>query len=250
MIRISCGNIGSGKTASEVRELFYNLSGRKTYTNIKTDFPYCVELKPEYIIKKTLVKTKRTGEEVFKLSFNKKFWEENHEPINVTFDEISAIYDARRSMSKLNVIFSQFQNSLRRVLGNTDAGTGELVYITQWIESIDPRARMACTQIRHHSCDYQKTCKKCGCYWFENSDDPEHLQICPHCFSKDLLKHNHSVVVKKFGFKDEITAEQNFFKWRDFGEETYYDEYTIEDIEQYFPHYNTLQWENLFEDYY
>src|SRR3972149_4892457 len=189
MIRISIGNMGSGKTASEVREMYFNLFNRVTYSNIQAKLPNCKILNPEYIIKKTLLKTKKTGEEIFKFNYNRKFWEENNEPKNIVFDELSNIYDAWRSMSKINQIMSQFQNSIRRVLESTDGGYGELVYITQQIESIDPRARRACTQIKHHVCSYQKTCKKCKTYWLENTDMPEQLLICPKCKNRDILRH-------------------------------------------------------------
>ena len=52
MIRISLGNVGSGKTVSEVREIFINKFHRKTYSNIKTKLNHQINLTHDMIIKK------------------------------------------------------------------------------------------------------------------------------------------------------------------------------------------------------
>jgi len=236
--------MGSGKTASAVKELSLNKNNRITYTNITTDLKNCTILKPEYIIKKTLIKTKRSGEKVFRYTFNKEFWMNQEQKINICLDEFSAIADSRASGTRINRIISQFQNSIRRVLGQREGASGNLIYITQQYDSIDIRARNACTQLRYHTCYYTAYCKNCLYQRNENSNIPEPLEICPLCMSKDISRRDFFINVKCF------TSTIDYEKWiYQSNDDFIYKEYNIIDIENYFNHYNTLQWENLFEDY-
>ena len=76
MIKIYLGNVGSGKTACYVRELFLNKAHRNTYSNIKTK-----KLKNNNIITsdmlvkkdiKTFKMNRKTGEQepVYEIKFN------------------------------------------------------------------------------------------------------------------------------------------------------------------------------------
>lgn len=248
MIRISLGNVGSGKTATEVREMALNPLHRSTYTNIKTSLPHCRLLEPEMIIKKELVNTikKRDGglEPVYETKLNVKFWQEMKEPINVVLDEAHSILNSRRSMSKTNVIVTDWLALIRRVLGQTESGEGELVFITQLDKRIDVIAREMAHQVRYHVCHYVKSCKTCGCQWRENSDMPEGLPRCPACGGHRILKHSHAIEVRKF------SSIERYESWKLFGNKTYYDRYMVNDIAEYFPLYNTLQWDNLFGEFY
>ena len=167
IIRISLGNVGSGKTVCEVREFLLNKGNRLTYSNIKTKKLTNVKLiNPDMIIKKEIIdyKTKKDGssEPVYKKTLNKDFWTKIKVPINVVIDEAHSIVNARRSMSKTNEIITMWLALIRRVLGTTDSGEGELVFITQLPNRLDIIAREMATQVRYHVCHFMKGCKDCG----------------------------------------------------------------------------------------
>lgn len=249
MIRLSLGNVGSGKTASEVREMFLNVSKRDTYTNITTkDMPHVHQLMPEMIIKKTQVDTKRRKsgeiEAVYDFTLNVDFWKGLKDPINVVLDEAHSILNSRRSMSKINIIITDWISLIRRVLGQTEAGAGELVLVTQLQGRIDTIARQMAHQVRYHTCHYMKSCMGCKVQWQENSEMPEGLWACPRCKSYNIMKHSHKIEVKKFA------SMQEFDMWKSYGMKTWYERYLITDIEDFFDLYNTLQWDNMFSSYY
>lgn len=248
MIRISLGNVGSGKTVSEVREMFKNPSQRKTYSNIITKLKNQVTIKPEMIakkeVKKVIAKKDGTKENVYDLKLNLEYWKNIKDPINVTLDEAHSIINARRSMSKANIIITDWLALIRRVLGGKERGYGELTLITQLPNRIDLIARDMATQIRYHVCHYQKYCVKCSYYWSEHSEQPESVWNCPKCNSYNIKKRNHIIQVWKFANMERYNL------WNELGEKTFYNNYFINDIEDYFPLYNTLQWDNLFSELY
>lgn len=247
MIRISLGNPGSGKTAMEVWEMYHNRSQRKIYSNINTKLKTQVNINPKMIVKKEIIKVKqKTGEPVYKFSLNKEFWQDIKEPISVVLDEAHSIINARKSMSSVNIVVTDWLALIRRVLGQADSGYGELVLITQLPNRIDIIARDMATQIRYHVCHYVKTClnKRCGCSWAETSELPEPLWVCPRCGHYKVKKHSHSVEVWHFPNMSAYTG------WKEFGMSTFYKHYVVNDIEKIFPYYNTLQWDNMFGEIY
>jgi hypothetical protein len=253
MIRISLGSVGSGKTANEVRELILNRARRKTFTNIMMKRPQDTKnvmlLNQDMIIKKDLVSTKvnrKTGEEtpVYDLKLNMEFWKSIKEPINVILDEAHTILNSRRSMSKVNVIMGDWLALIRRVLGAADSGMGELVFITQLHNRIDTIAREMALQIRYHVCHFCKSCQGCGYGWRENSETAEPLWTCPDCGSYEVKKHSHQIQVWHF------KSMGHYLQWKMLGENTYHACYVVTDIEKYFPFYDTLQWDNMFSEYY
>ena len=250
VIRISLGNVGSGKTACEVRNFFHNPSNRITYSNIMTKkLPNIKKLTPDLIFSRDIIKTKkkRNGETepVYKLSVNFKFWRELTEPCNVVLDEAHSILNSRRAMSKTNVIISDWISLIRRVIGENSSGAGEFVLISQLSRRLDPIVRDMAHQIKYHTCHYQKTCRKCSVSWSETSEIPEPLWRCPVCNSSKILKHSHKIEVQCFANIDSFTA------WKEWGvDKGMYSHYFISDIEDYFPYYNTLQWDNMFMDFY
>jgi len=249
MIIICLGNPGSGKTATIVREMALNTTGRLTYSNIKTrNIKGNSLIDPSMIINKDMVSTKkkRNGEEepVYEYKLNTEFWKDIKEPIDVILDEAHAIINARRAMNKVNVIVTDWLALIRRVLGQSDSGYGRLVLISQLHNRIDIIAREMATQVRFHRCHYVKTCKKCGVSWQENSDNPEPIWQCPRCASFGIKKHSHVVEVWHFA---NMTS---YIGWKEYGMNTYHKHYLIHDIEDYFPLYDTLQWDNLFSEYY
>ena len=249
MIILSLGNPGSGKTASIVREMAMEASGRKSYSNIITKrIKSNSIINPEMIVSKNIVKTikKKSGEmePVYELKLNVDFWKSINEPIDVIIDEAHSIINARRAMSKVNVIMSDWLALIRRVIGQSDSGYGRLVLISQLLRRIDPIARDMATQVRFHRCHYMKTCRECYMMWRENSDNPEPIWQCPGCGSFKIKKHSHKVEVWHF---PDVKAYE---AWAEFGMSSFHRHYIINDIEDFFPMYNTLQWDNMFSELY
>lgn len=249
MIIICLGNPGSGKTATVVREMALRTTGRLTYSNIKTKGIKNNNLiDPSMIIQKNMVSTKKkrdgSEEPVYEYKLNTEFWKKIKEPIDVILDEAHAIINARRAMNKVNIIVTDWLALIRRVLGQSDSGYGRLVLISQLHNRIDIIAREMATQVRFHRCHYVKSCKKCGVSWQENSDIPEPMWQCPKCASFGIKKDSHVIEVWHF---PNMTA---YIGWKEYGMNTYHKHYLVHDIENYFPLYNTLQWNNLFSEYY
>lgn len=249
MIRVSIGKVGSGKTACEVREMATNRTKRIYYSNIETSIKSNITLKPEMIIKKELVetKTKKDGTitPVYDYKLNVEFWKDRRkQSISVIVDEAHSVLNSRKSMSKQSIILGDFLALIRRFLGEDESGAGELVLITQLPYKIDVVARDLATEWRHHICYYKKTCLNCGCYWVENSEMPDRLFTCPKCRGVKLKKHNHFIVVRCF------ESLPDYESWNLFGNKTYFKQYIVNDIEKYFPLYDTLQWDNMFSTIY
>lgn len=226
-----------------------NLNNRKTYSNIQTSLKNQVDISPEMIIKKEIVdykKNKKTEEKepIYKFTLNMEYWKKIKEPINVTLDEAHTILNARRAMSKTNIIVSDWLSLLRRVLGSTDAGFGELTFISQLANRIDVIARDMATNVIYTICHYLKSCESCETTWQENSEMPEGYLICPVCNSNKIQKHTHRLEVWHF------PNIQKFQMWFQFGEKTFYKRYYVNDIEDYFGFYDTLQWDNMFSNMY
>ncbi len=228
--------------------MFINKTKRKTYSNIVTKLKNQENIRPSMIVKRDIIdyKRKRSGETepVYKESLNIDYWKNIKEPINVVLDEAHSIINARRSMSKINIIVTDWLALIRRVLGDSDAGYGELVLITQLPNRIDIIAREMATQIRYHLCHFKKVCVTCETIWQENSDMPEGIWQCPHCAGINIKKFGHTIEVWHF------QSMRHFSAWKDFGSKCFYKHYMIRDIEKYFKLYDTLQWDNLFSELY
>ena len=246
MIRIVLGNVGSGKTATMVRELIKNDSGRVTYSNIKT--PHIknnVEITREMLVKTEQIGMRKNGEPIIKYSFNADFWKDaikKHGAINVVIDEAHTVLSSRTSMSKQNRIMTDFLALLRRILGSNDAGHGELTLITQLDRRLDVIAREMATQVRFNVCHFRKRCKSCGHSWTENNEVPEQQYLCTACGSAKIIKCDHVIEVWHF---PNMTAYQ---AWREFGDKRYHRHYFVTDIEKYFKFYDTYQWESLLSE--
>src|SRR3990167_11007912 len=243
MISLRLGNVGSGKSACAVREMILNESHRKTYSNIRVKSKNCVLLKKEMIVVRDVLGAKKSGEEIVSLKVNVDFWKQMTEPINVVIDEAHAIgLNARRSMSRTNQILLEWLSLIRRVLGQNESGAGTLVLITQLPNRIDTIARDMATNVRWHKCHYTKSCTACRYSWAEDSECPEPQWICPMCSGYKLRKHSHRIEVWHFA------SMQLFEAWKTFGMDTAHRHYMVNDIERYFPAYDTLSWDNFFSD--
>lgn len=244
VIRIFLGNVGSGKTASCVRDMYMQQGFRKTYSNIKTKIRGTYPISPDMIIKKELIDGKK---DKFKLSLNTEFWKKevskNPHGINVILDEAHSIINARRAMSKANIIVSDWISLIRRILGNTEF-SGDLTLVSQLSRRLDPIAREMATHIRYHVCFYEKYCKACKLFYPENSEMPEPLQQCANCNTYNLTKRNFQIFVMHF------RNMEKFMLWHEFKKKTFHKMYVITDIEKYFPLYNSLQWDNMFSELY
>jgi ferredoxin-like protein FixX len=248
MIKIYLGNVGSGKTVSAVREIINN-SNFVTYSNIQTKrIKNNVVINKEMIIKKELLFTKKSGEEMYKYSFNKDFWinEIKKNPnMNIIIDEAHTVLNSRRAMSKQTQCILDFIALIRKILGSSSAGQGSLILISQLERRLDPVASEMATQIKFHICHYVKTCRKCGFMFHENNEAIEIQNTCIKCGSYNLLKHSHVIEVYQF------PRMEYFVRWKYLGlpfKQCGNRHYLINDIEKYFGFYNTLQWENLFSD--
>lgn len=246
MIRISLGNIGSGKTVSEVREIALN-SHIKTYSNIITKLRHQKDINAGMIVKKELIDTKKKKDgsliPVYRETLNTDFWKEIPKPINIVLDEAHSIINARRSMSKVNIIVTDWLALIRRILGSVE-GFGNLTFITQLPNRIDTIARDMATNVRYHICHYKKICKKCNLVWSETSEHPEQLYKCLRCNSYNIKKFDHKIEIFCF------TSVNDYETWKNYNVKTWYKHYIINDIGKYFHLYDTLQWENLFSDLY
>ena len=195
------------------------------------------------LIVKELIGHKKDGTPKYNLRFNKEYWSDvinNHGQINVVIDEAHQFFNPRRSMSKINVIMSDFLSMLRRILGNKD-GTGQLVLITQLERRLDIIAKEMSTNVSYSICHFMKVCK-CGFHRHYTNEDPEIPDCCPVC-DKILKKRDHIIETWKF------SNIELFHNWYVFGARTYYKRYMINDIEQYFRNYNTLQWDDMFSEF-
>lgn len=146
-------------------------------------------------------------------------------------------------MSKVNVIMTDWVALLRRVLGSSEAGYGEVVFITQLERRLDPIVKEMSNSVYYHVCHYLKTCNKCGLSIREHNEVADPIFTCPRCGSKNIKKHSHVVEVWRFKSMNLYTI------WKETGQKTYHKRYKIDDIEKYFKFYDTLQWENLLSQY-
>jgi len=239
MLTLVFGKIGSGKSATVVRDIVTNVNGFKTYSNI--NIKGCNNVIP--LSTEMIVKTRydvKKGIEVPD-SVNVDFWKnQTNEPCNVVLDEVHTLLNSRRR-DKLNVIMNDWVALLRRVIGSADSGYGEMVMITQLSRRIDVIERELANRIRYCTCHYTKTCTKCGHTWSETSEFPKPIWRCAACGagSKLIRKYNHIIEVFEFA------NIHSFNAWEAFGMKSYFDHYYINDIEDYFRYYDTLQWDNL-----
>jgi hypothetical protein len=233
-----------------------NEQGINWYTNITPtkpkQTPWMKKITADMIVKKELLRTvkkKGTGKEVaiYDFTLNKEFWQNIPKPVSVVLDEVHTIMNPRRSMSKINIICTDWLAMLRRAIGEDPMTEGDLYMITQLGRRVEIIGREMAHQIRHYTCHYTKECNKCHATWPENSEMAEKRKICPSCGNNRLLKRNHCIEVLHFSGMNAFTA------WKEYGmpvEKTAYAHYFIDDIEEYFGYYNTHQWEDMFSTLY
>lgn len=243
MIEIVLGNIGSGKTATIVREMVLNKSDSIYYSNILTPkLNHNINITPSMIIKEIEVDGKK------KTVLNVEFWQDavlrakkQGKSITVIIDEAHTLINSRRAMSKKSVVFNDFLALLRRVIGGASEGYGKLVLISQLERRLDIIAKEMATKVKFCIAHYVVTCKKCGAKYIENNETPEKVSYC-HCGCCKLLRT--AFIIEMFHFAN-IDLFSSFYY---FEKKTFHAHYTVNDIEQYFTYYDTLQWDNLLSE--
>lgn len=247
-IIIKLGNIGSGKTATAVREIFLNPTARKYYSNIKIkDNPNCIELTSDMLIKKEQVKEKRDGSPVYKLSFNAEFWQKREgTPCSIVIDEAHLLgMNSRQSMSSVNRCMNEFLSMGRRIMQENDSGTGDLIIISQLFNAVDVNCRNLANRIEFHKAWYVKECQRCHSFWTEHSEMPEPLHICPRCESYKVKRKHFMIEVFKFKNAEMYELWQGMGADADATRQYCYSHFWIKDIMNYFGKYKTTSWDNL-----
>ena len=244
MIRIVLGNVGSGKSATIVREMV--LSNIPIHSNIVTKkIPNNTLIKKEHIFKEHIVRIKKTGEPEIKLMLNSDYWKKlkQQEPTTtVILDEAHTLLNPRRSMSKKNEVMTDFLALLRRIIGTSSLGQGELILITQLERRLDVIAKEMATLVQYCICHYTKECNKCHTTWNETNEMSKKLWICPNCSHNGITRH--SFVIEIFNFKN----IEKYNLWHEYKQKTYFEKQFVTNIELIFPLYDTLQWDNLLSD--
>ena len=247
MIRLIFGNPGSGKTASAVR--YMKMNPHKNFiTNIDVrgkDFRHVIKLTPGMILKRDQVGSKRNGRPIFNLTLNSEFWKEallKYKALNVIIDEAHIFFNPRRSMSKINLIMTDFLALLRRVLG-TGNDNGELILISQLSRRLDVIAKEMSTSISFCLNHYTTRCSHCHSSWSETNETPDPFLFCPRCKSYKIKRVKN--IIEVFDFRD----IDHFMSFKELKSKTYFRRYIIKDIETIFGNYDTLQFDDLLSGY-
>ena len=242
MIKIYIGSVGSGKTLYAVREIIKNKGGFVNYSNIKIkDNINSVFLTNEHFFS-NFVYDKNGELDKRKLKLNLDFWKNINDNINVVLDEAHTLFNARRSMTKINILLTNWVALIRKLLGNNPNSEGDLILITQLWYRLDNITRDMAKQIKFFVRHNKKECVKCGLIWSETSEDYEQLKYCPKCENNKINKFDFLIEVYVFN------CVESFIQFKDFREKTYFKRYVVSDIEKYFKFYDTFQWDNLIED--
>jgi len=242
MIKLYLGNVGSGKTACAVREMMLNKKHIHYYTNISTTkkHPHIHKITAENLIKKEITYGK-LGKKNVSLSFNKEFWINIPKPISIVIDEAHIFLNPRRSMSKLSQIMLDFV-SLARRFSESSTHQGDLIFITQLGNRVDYIIREMSHHVVTHVCFFTSECMKCGLSWNENSNLAEPIELCPSCGHYRINKKNHKIVQTHYA------SIGHYENARDFGSKTYYRRMQVNDIQETFGKYDSLQWDDLISD--
>lgn len=239
MITIFLGMLGSGKTASAVRELVNDKSGRITYSNLAVrNIKNVYHIKPQDIISKT-------EDEKGKITFdlNKEFWLKQKKPLNILWDEIHLTANSRKSMSNINMVFSKFMAMARRLVGFDKRGYGHLIFIAQAERTIDVNIKELASEIRYHKSYWIVKCEECSVSIIANSE-MEQIETCLNCGSWKIERKGLNVEVRHFRtWGDYMNFKLNMpGKWHN-------KRYMIKDMADYFGYYDTMQMEDIWADY-
>lgn len=145
MIRLIIGaSVGSGKSVTATREI--SMRKNPVFTNFDLSLPNVTRLKTDMIITKEIKSTKRNGDNVYELKVNWEFWNTiKDDGFDIVIDELHNVADSRMSMSKWNVLFTQWISQIRKILSSNEKY--DLILISQKLENIDIRIRRLAHEI-------------------------------------------------------------------------------------------------------
>lgn len=222
------------------------LSDIPIHSNIETrKIPHNTLIKKEHIFTEEVLRVKKTGEPVTKLKLNTEYWHElkkKQPAISVYIDEAHTLLNPRRSMSETNKVMGDFLALLRRIIGSTESGSGELVLITQLERRLDVIAKEMATLVQYCINHYTKQCKKCGASWRENNEMSIKIERCTECGSTQFDRNQ--FIIEVFNFAD----IDKYYLWKEHGTKSFFKRYYVTNIHVVFPLYDTLQWSNLITD--
>ena len=244
MIILYIGNVGAGKTLQAVRQMALT-PWITYYSNIHTfGLPNVHTLKYDMIISKVDTGTASKGKPVYEYRLNVDFWMNVKKPVSVVLDEVHNILSSRMSMSKTSRIAAKWLSLLRKIVGQGDAGYGNLICLTQLSGAADTILRQMAHRVVYFRNEYTKECRQCGWKRRENTDSPRQKDICMRCKGHELFKKDY--VIHRFSF----ASVPLFDLWKATGESSAYFEYKkIKGSEKFFKNYDTLQMDDLFSDY-
>jgi hypothetical protein len=217
-------------------------------TNINVrgkNFKHVSKLTADMILLKEYIRTDRNGEDKYKLKLNVDFWKNlilEKKQINIIIDEAHIFFNPRRSMSKINIIMTDFLALLRRILGSSD-NSGELILITQLSRRLDIIAKEMSTDISYCIHHYITRCSICKSQWEETNETADKFRFCPRC--GDYRTKKIKSIIEVFDYKN----IEEFMKHKDYKMKTYYKRYLIHDIEKVFNSYDTLQFDDILSQY-
>ena len=178
-----------------------------------------------------------------KFDFNKDFWMRQKKPLNILWDEIHLTANSRKSMSSINMVFSRFIAMGRRIVGFDKRGYGTLTFIAQAERTIDVNIKELASEIRYHKAYWHVDCNECGSSVIAHSE-MEQRETCVLCGSWNIERKGLQIEVKRFKtWNDYIN-----FKCGMRGS-FHFQRYMVNDIENYFKYYDTMQIEDIWENY-
>jgi len=139
MIIIITGGIGSGKTLSIIKDIVTRK--QNIFTNFDIKGISFKRLKYEHIIKEEEEWIEGKIKPVIKTILNYEFWQKQKLKggFDVFLDEFHNVMNSRRSMSKKNVLMSDWLSQIRKILG--DSERNNLYVISQKLKRIDVNCR-------------------------------------------------------------------------------------------------------------
>jgi len=163
LIIVITGDIGSGKSLSVVKEIVDRK--QNTFTNFKLYNKKYTRLKWDNIV---LQEDKK-----FKVNF--PYWRKQVKKggFDIYLDEFHNTMNARRSMSKNNVVLSNWLSQIRKILG--DQEKHNLYLITQKLRRIDVNSK-----------DLAQCAIKCEKYMYPNTMPTEIIDKDGKLVTKDL----------------------------------------------------------------
>ncbi len=146
MIKLIIGGIGSGKTLTAAREMLTR--DINSFSNFDINHDKTTRLKVSHIIEEKQEGETKTGKPITKKVVNWDFWNKQQKigkPFDIYIDEAQNVLHARKSMSKWNILFTQWLSQIRKLFGSMEKT--HLYLSTQRLGGIDVVGRDLCHEI-------------------------------------------------------------------------------------------------------